>query len=468
MTFGIWDQARLKDIEDVEEFKYRRDIPPIYKALIIGDYDLVKWYIDSEGVDPNIAVRRKSIYGRTVIPMYLYLVYHGKGEDLLRYLFDHPKFKYDWDFENSPRIKYLSLNLIKHYANRFPNQFKKDQFIFNYINETTTIEQLNEALALFDTPITVTSNMHGNNLLFHTTNPILFEYLLKSGLNTNIIGRWNYTLLMQLISYCNKKDKLSCIELLIQYGANVNITVEYLCIPITAVDFILRFNEHRRPNIHKVLKLLMDNNAKANYQYYLNNYVHNRELFEYLKDKLPHKKNRKKRTLLHLAVMMNNNSNNNIETLLINGYDPNAKDRFGNTPLHYAITIDSIKSLLKYGANINTRNNMGETPLFILRRKNYIYGRKYAYKPEYSSRRESAYNIWHQNQIEIIERKVMIHYLLEHGAKLYLRPFDVKLSSVIENNLGNFVNACKEYILSPDSMYVKKILSKHDSKIIIN
>lgn len=289
MTFGIWNDARINDIEDVEEFKYRKDIPPVYKAIIIGDYDLAKWYIEFKDVNPNTFVKRNTIYGRTWIPLYLYLVYHGKGEDFLYYLFDHPKLEFDYDFAYSSRIKYLSLDLIKQYANRFPKQFNKNKFIFRYIDPSTTIEQLNEALALFNTPITETNNNGVGNLLFYTSNPILFEYLLKSGLDTNVIGGYGYTLLMTLISYRDINNTLSCIELLIKYGADLNLMTKYLCCPITAVDYILKFNTYRRQNIHKILKLLMDNGAKATYQYYLDDYKYD-QLFEYLKDKLPCKK----------------------------------------------------------------------------------------------------------------------------------------------------------------------------------
>lgn len=55
------------------------------------------------------------------------------------------------------------------------------------------------------------------------------------------------------------------------------------------------------------------------------------------------------------------------EVLLNGGADPNAKDKYGNTPLHISFTKkDSpmIFLLLDYGADLNALNNESNTPLF--------------------------------------------------------------------------------------------------------
>jgi ankyrin repeat protein len=54
------------------------------------------------------------------------------------------------------------------------------------------------------------------------------------------------------------------------------------------------------------------------------------------------------------------------------GADVNAKDEFGNTPLHKSsINPDKIRYLISHGADINARDNDGKTPLHKAAEKNY-------------------------------------------------------------------------------------------------
>jgi ankyrin repeat protein len=46
------------------------------------------------------------------------------------------------------------------------------------------------------------------------------------------------------------------------------------------------------------------------------------------------------------------------------GANVNARDNEGNTPLHGTSSTDVQEELLKLGANVNARNNDGETPMF--------------------------------------------------------------------------------------------------------
>ena len=58
-----------------------------------------------------------------------------------------------------------------------------------------------------------------------------------------------------------------------------------------------------------------------------------------------------------------------LHTLLQLGADTNYKDECGNTALTYALTansnntVETVKLLLKYSANVNSQNNYGYTPL---------------------------------------------------------------------------------------------------------
>jgi hypothetical protein len=56
-----------------------------------------------------------------------------------------------------------------------------------------------------------------------------------------------------------------------------------------------------------------------------------------------------------------------VEWLVKNGADVNGKDEFGDTPLHWASMsdhTDGVKLLLANGANVNAKDNYGTTPLY--------------------------------------------------------------------------------------------------------
>ena len=71
------------------------------------------------------------------------------------------------------------------------------------------------------------------------------------------------------------------------------------------------------------------------------------------------------RTPLHSAA--GNGNAELVRRLLVNGANPNAKNKDGGTPLHDAARLganaDTISALLEAGADIDARDNFGNTPL---------------------------------------------------------------------------------------------------------
>jgi ankyrin repeat protein len=75
------------------------------------------------------------------------------------------------------------------------------------------------------------------------------------------------------------------------------------------------------------------------------------------------------KSLLHLSACME--SSEPLKCLLRNGANPNATDRYGNTPLHVVCELDSTEKarvLLDAGANPNVNNAFGSSPLHICAR----------------------------------------------------------------------------------------------------
>lgn len=123
-------------------------------------------------------------------------------------------------------------------------------------------------------------------------------------------------------------------------------------------------------------------------------------------------------TSLHCEVL-NQSSTGRVQTLLELGCEVNAKDIYGNTPLHLALfqnscDINMVKLLLKHRASVGETNNDGQTPLHV--------------------------------GLECVE---VVNELLKYGADVDVKDkkFRSPLDIVLENNTEN-------------SNMVKKLLSK--------
>lgn len=140
------------------------------------------------------------------------------------------------------------------------------------------------------------------------------------------------------------------------------------------------------------------------------------DLLKFVKTVYPLKKyNRRNelgQTSLHCGII-NKFSIEKLQNLLELGSDVNAKDIYGNTPLHVALNpnvcnMNLVKLLLKHGASVHNQNNDGQTPLHI--------------------------TVQYPTSIEIV------HELLQYGAKLdvkdtmYRTALDLALQSPFENS----------------------------------
>lgn len=72
---------------------------------------------------------------------------------------------------------------------------------------------------------------------------------------------------------------------------------------------------------------------------------------------------------MFIQALQSDNAPAEIDKLIKNGADVNAKDKDGGTPLMLAslgsLNSDAVKALIKAGANVNAKNNEGFTPLML-------------------------------------------------------------------------------------------------------
>lgn len=107
---------------------------------------------------------------------------------------------------------------------------------------------------------------------------------------------------------------------------------------------------------------------------------------------------------------------NFLKVLIGAGADVNARDRFGDAPLHCVSDIDILKLLVGNGADITIRDNDGQTPLSYAINKKYIQAA--CYLAELAAKENSQYPDYQENPLYMAVKKGnwdMVRCFIESG-----------------------------------------------------
>lgn len=194
-------------------------------------------------------------------------------------------------------------------------------------------------------------------------NPPVVECLVQSGADINCVNLDGKSPLSLACSRQKNVRSLSIIKFLIDNGADVN-------------------NSDGMQNIHPVRLLIQNKNLEA-VQYLIEkellseneNFLTDAVLTsnpDMVKLLIDHQNNINRTyslfelTPLHQACMSPVVSPEIVEILLTHGANPNVKSKTQETPLHYACqkgNVQKVVLLLKFGANVNSTNKHGFSPL---------------------------------------------------------------------------------------------------------
>lgn len=194
-------------------------------------------------------------------------------------------------------------------------------------------------------------------------NPPVVECLVQSGADINCVNLDGKSPLSLACSRQKNVRSLSIIKFLIDSGADVN-------------------NSDGMQNIHPVRLLIQNKNLEA-VQYLIDkellseneNFLTDAVLTsnpDMVKLLIDHQNNINRTyslfelTPLHQACMSPVVSPEIVEILLTHGANPNVKSKTQETPLHYACqkgNVQKVVLLLKFGANVNSTNKHGFSPL---------------------------------------------------------------------------------------------------------
>lgn len=194
-------------------------------------------------------------------------------------------------------------------------------------------------------------------------NPPVVECLVQSGADINCVNLDGKSPLSLACSRQKNVRSLSIIKFLIDNGADLN-------------------NSDGMQNIHPVRLLIQNKNLEA-VQYLIDkellseneNFLTDAVLTsnpDMVKLLIDHQNNINRTysmfelTPLHQACMSPVVSPEIVEILLTHGANPNVKSKTQETPLHYACqkgNVQKVVLLLKFGANVNSTNKHGFSPL---------------------------------------------------------------------------------------------------------
>lgn len=195
-------------------------------------------------------------------------------------------------------------------------------------------------------------------------------------------------------------------------------------------------------NLPNIIKLLVENGAKTNSIDCMDNApLHiipevsdNVEIFAYLVSKgaKMELEGPLEATPVHRAAFFNRTKI--VKFLLSKGVNPNYKTKlYGETPLHGAAlrqSFESIDILIEYGANINTTNNAGESPLISVLAYPYI------------------------KRSEVIGGDLaIVKYLIEHGARPSIRCKKGFSALDYANQYGRNKEASADYLKFANAFY---------------
>jgi ankyrin repeat protein len=180
-------------------------------------------------------------------------------------------------------------------------------------------------------------NALGNVSLYYAKTPEMVTILCKNGANVNLQNMYGDTplhdALYRAVSDPGNQEYIECIKALLANNANPSIANEKGDTSVLVAQKVVGGS-----TIYK------GDGTKAAFG----------EILAQLKAVI---------NPLHYAVMINDELE--VKRLLDAKNDPNLKNKFSDTPLHYAKTPGMITLLCENGADVNLQNDAGETPLHI-------------------------------------------------------------------------------------------------------
>ena len=282
------------------------------------------------------------------------------------------------------------------------------------------------------------------------TNYEMVEFLLKNGADVNIRDTEGDTALYYSIEHNSRgqenetENAIKILNLLIKYCADVNTKNDK---GTSLLDVSYRISESFDKN-KEMFKILVENGFdlesrikadRSGYDYtplMIAVYKKDYDMVKYLLDKgaNPNTANNENKTALMIAIA---NNNFDISKLLIQqGANINTKDEYGYTALMRAAMIGSyemVKFLLENDANINTKDNDGNTVLYYniyyadygeLENAKKIFNLLIKYGADVNTKNNygaSLLNISYRASTALAQNREMFKVLVENGFDLESR-----------------------------------------------